>query len=90
MTVSAYRLSAGDFETKPGPEDYFAKLRLYLCDAIKQVLYFTKSPVITAFKVTGDTLSIARARHKTAWLAVDWVNWSAHGKSKWAGLTNIG
>ena len=27
---------------------------------------------------------------KTAWLAVDWVNWSAHGKSKWAGLTYIG
>ena len=25
---------------------------------------------------------------KAAWLAVaDWVNWSAHGKSKWAGLT---
>ena len=30
------------------------------------------------------------AWHKTAWLAVDWVNWSAHGKSKWAGLTYIG
>ena len=27
---------------------------------------------------------------KTAWLAADWVNWSAHGKSKWAGLTYIG
>ena len=31
-----------------------------------------------------------RARQKTAWLAVDWVNWLAHGKSKWAGLTYIG
>ena len=23
-------------------------------------------------------------------VAVDWVNWSAHGRSKWAGLTYIG
>ena len=31
-----------------------------------------------------------RARQNTAWLAVDWVTWLAHGKSKWAGLTYIG
>jgi hypothetical protein len=27
---------------------------------------------------------------ETAWLAVGWVNWSAHGKPKWAGLIYIG
>jgi len=59
MTVSAYRLVTGDdVETKPG-EDEFAKVPLYLRDAIKQVLYFTKSPVIIAFKVAGNTLSAA-------------------------------
>lgn len=59
MTVSAYRLSVGDVEDKPGPDDVFAKLRFYLCEAIKQVLYFAKSPVITAFKVSEHTLSDA-------------------------------
>ena len=30
------------------------------------------------------------SRHKTAWLAVNWVNWSAQGKLKWTDLTYIG
>jgi hypothetical protein len=67
MTVSAYRLSPGDVKARLGPkDDYFVKLRLYTCDAIKQVLYFTKSPVITAFRVAENTLEIAK--HKAGLL----------------------
>lgn len=56
MTASAYRLTVGGVSDKPGPDDVYAKLRFYLREAIKQVLYFAKSPVITAFKVSEHTL----------------------------------
>ena len=38
----------------------------------------------------SNMVAFGSVGHKTVWLAVDWVNWSAHGKSKWAGLTYIG
>ena len=54
--------------------------------------------VLSCLEVTSGTCRVADGtiyvavgqRPPTAWLAVDWVNWSAHSKSKWASLTHVG
>jgi len=52
-TITAFQLHEGDVTNKPdfGTKDEFEKQGLYLCDAMKQVLFFTQTPVITAFRV---------------------------------------
>jgi hypothetical protein len=48
--------------------------------------------VMEALRVLSAPWSVNRsiARRQTVWLAVGWVNWSAHGRSKWAGLIYSG
>jgi len=52
MAITAFKLSQGIVTNKPDfGKDKFGKRSLYLCDAMKQVLFLTKTPVITSFRV---------------------------------------